>query len=344
MKITKAALKQIIKEETEKLLMEEAGYPITQELVDDVPDEQLPTTMSLLLDPGAAEVYTPGTDAATHIQQPDYLEKTVPVQPTPLTIPAQPPQETVPPEPAQETVPVQPTQQTPFFSIQNRGGSPNAYWSLHSNERVAREALAQGAPMGKHVQSSAEGRHMRVAGLKFDPNRLFTPEGGRKYVEKRMRRAGPRSRAKAEAVLSNIRDQELDQMLPEEGGAIISAHNSRASARYPGGKSLYQHEKGKPITAEFHEGDPKDLIDFIIITNKADFDRAVAENIPFNALYQPWREGQVDDGSGSVFAGQAGIPYFNPEVRIRKGALPKQLAMLRWINSRPKTEWTSGSY
>lgn len=224
-----------------------------------------------------------------------------------------------------------------FFTHSAFGGSPNAYWSLHANERQGRRALQarEGGLVGKHIYSTSKGRNWKVEGLTVDPNRWFSEKGAEEHVRKKNPRASEAQVQKTLSVLSEMRKEFLPDMLPEAGGAIVSVHNSHPHVRYPGNKTIYQHERSKDLTKGVHEGDPADKLDFLLVTDPADFDRAVKEEVPFNVLYQA--AGEVDDGSASVWASQQGIPYFNPEISKRKGAQEKQEKMLRWIEGRPQS-------
>jgi hypothetical protein len=207
--------------------------------------------------------------------------------------------------------------------------SPHRYWWLHGSEKIAGATLEGLEKRGTSVGTLAKGRYWTVGGLRVDPNRWLTPAGAEDHVRSKNRGKSEAQIQKTLQILNTVREQFLPRMQPGEGGAIISAHNSNPSVRYKG-KTIFDHEHQKSQNAWFGDSDE---VDFIIVTDKADFDAAYDQNVPFNIFYQPFNPEAKDDGSASYLASKEGWRYFNPEVSLRKGAEEKQKAMVDWIES-----------
>tara|TARA_R110000824_G_scaffold36951_10_gene114136 strand:+ start:366 stop:1202 length:837 start_codon:yes stop_codon:yes gene_type:complete len=222
---------------------------------------------------------------------------------------------------------------------QQHTSSPHRYWWLHGSEKVAGETLGGLGKRGTTINTLAKGRYWKVKGLKVDPNRWLTPAGAENHIRRANPRASNRQIQNTLESLNFMRETWLPTMRPGKGGAIISAHNSHPHARYKGGKTIFEHELTKPtmdgktrLTKAAHLGDA-DKVDFIIVTDRNDYDAAVSGNAPFNVFYQPFDWSAKDDGSASYLAGVEGWRYFNPEVSLREGAREKQKAMIDWIET-----------
>ena len=234
------------------------------------------------------------------------------------------------PEPPMFSVGNPAAKSTATLESQQHTSSPHRYWWLHGSEKVAGEPLAGLEKRGTTIRTLSEKRHWKVKGLRVDPNRWLTPAGAEDYVRSKNRGASERQIQDTLASLNFMRETWLPTMKPGKGGAIISAHNSHPHVRYPGNKTIFEHEHQKSWAAHFGDTDE---VDFILVTNEQDFNAAVDQQAPFNVFYQPFDPKAKDDGSASYLAGVEGWRYFNPEVSLRKGSREKQKAMIDWIET-----------
>jgi hypothetical protein len=206
----------------------------------------------------------------------------------------------------------------PWIHIRN-GSAPLRLLRIHGNEETAREAvelLIEKTP-GEAWIVESQTRHVTLAGLRLDPNRMFSRVG----AEKNLRLLNPEARPEQIAALLDQLDRGRDALMktlaPPPGGLWIAAHNNG-----PG----YSIETEEPISQRIHKPQPESPRDFFLFTSAADFE--IALKGPYNAVLQD-RPGGEDDGSLSRWCAARGVRYVNAEAA--HGKLDKQLEMLRWL-------------
>ncbi|MFN3595941.1 MAG: hypothetical protein ACK41D_01570 [Rubricoccaceae bacterium] len=151
----------------------------------------------------------------------------------------------------------------------------------------------------RNVTFSAGGRRF-VA----DPNRIFTDAGRRATL-----RALSADRPEARRALERFADALLAVYAPEGAPEPIVALHNNTDGRY----SALSYRPGQPYAADadaLHLAPGADEDDFFFVTTRALFDALAAGG--FNVVLQN-NDAVTDDGSLSVWAAQAGVPYVNVE-------------------------------
>ena len=208
----------------------------------------------------------------------------------------------------------------PLLRIRN-GVSTRRLLRIHGNEETAREAvelLIEEMP-GEAWIVESKSRHVTLAGLRLDPNRMFSRAGAEKNLRLLNPGAAPETLAELLDRLDGERQRMLETLAPPAGGLWIAVHNNG-----PG----YSMETEAPISRRIHRPEPGEPRDFLLFTGGRDYE--IAARGPYNALLQD-RPGGEDDGSLSRWCAARGVRYIN--VEAAHGRLDKQLAMLRWLVS-----------
>jgi hypothetical protein len=191
---------------------------------------------------------------------------------------------------------------------------------LHDDENTAVEAGRSfvEAHGGRLVELRAQGER-RVAfaldGLAFsvDPNRIFTDPGARRTLEADSTHAG------AAALARLFGDALVAVYAPDS--VVVTLHNNTAD-RYSARSYAEGGEYARDAEAVHLEPDA-DPDDFFFVTERALYDALAAGG--FNVVLQD-NQRVTDDGSLSVWAARAGLPYVN--VEAEHGHLDEQLRML----------------
>lgn len=190
---------------------------------------------------------------------------------------------------------------------------------IHGDEETAREAA-------ERVMQWQEGeawimdwreRTVRFAGLRLDPNRMFSRSGAERNLRRLNPGAGEEETGAALERLEPCREEFLRDAAPPAGGLWIAVHNNG-----PG----YSIETEAPISRKIHLPERENLRDFFLFTDEKDYEAACAG--PYNAVLQD-RPGGEDDGSLSRWCAARGVRYVN--VETAHGRLERQVEMVRWL-------------
>lgn len=202
--------------------------------------------------------------------------------------------------------------------------SPLLFFNMHDDENTSVEAAIEVLPEkgGSLLHLEHGGERLIEFVLedtvyRFDPNRIFTDTGARLTLQ----RYGPFS-TKAFQIVRRFARHLVERYRLEERPVIIALHNNTegtysTESYLPGGE--YADDASDVFLKP--ESDPDD---FFFVTEAELFQRFKGEG--FNVVLQD-NERVTDDGSLSVLAGQAGIPYINVEAQHEH--LEKQKEMLR---------------
>ena len=206
------------------------------------------------------------------------------------------------------------------FKVIRYGHSPRRFIVIHGDETTARDVLS--AYMFDHegVAFIVQGtrRNLEVAGLKIDPNRMFSRVG----AEKSLLRLNPGAGAdQIEATLNDLgreRRKTLRQLVPPKGSRLFALHNNRG----------YSVRDEIAASDEISLKQPDMPNNFFLCTSPADF--AILQQSPFNVVLQS--KPDPDDGSLSRLAARQGFRYINLECAL--GDFEGQLLRLRWLEDR----------
>jgi hypothetical protein len=206
------------------------------------------------------------------------------------------------------------------FKVKRYGHSPRRFIVIHGDENTARDVLS--AYMFDHegVAFIVQGtrRNVEVAGLKIDPNRMFSRVG----AEKSLLRLNPGAAAvQVEAALGYLdseRRKTLRQLIPPKGSRLFALHNNRG----------YTVQDEIAASDEISLKQPDLPGNFFLCTSPADF--AILKKSPFNVLLQS--KPDPDDGSLSRLAARQGFRYINLECTL--GDYEGQLQRVRWLEDR----------
>ena len=164
----------------------------------------------------------------------------------------------------------------------------------------------------------------------FDPNRIFTDAG----AAATLRDQGAFSDAALKATRAFAR-RLLEvvgfQRLREAGGSIVTVHNNK-----PGSYSAKSYGRGGEHEREAKRMRPKRETapdDFFFVTEPRHY--RLLQGGPFHVVLQD-NAAMTDDGSLSVYAARAGLPYVN--VEAQHGHLREQIDMLAYLNERLTAE------
>lgn len=204
------------------------------------------------------------------------------------------------------------------------------YVVLHDNEntasRAARSTLRRHGGVllevvhdgDRNVSFEHEGKRYR-----FDPNRIFTPQGTESTLaDLSMEPPPPAVRDRVAALGEAV----VALLTSDYDGLIVAVHNN-TDQEYAA--SSYLPEADLADEADRVHLEPgEDPDDFFFTTSQTLFEQA--RSAGFNAVLQHQRA-PTDDGSLSVLAARKGIPYVNAEAQ--HGHLRKQKRMLEFLTA-----------
>ena len=204
------------------------------------------------------------------------------------------------------------------FGIETTQRSKRRYLHIHGNESTARDVLRQHAKSHNGIYFFVVGdkRMVPVGDCLIDPNRMFTPDGARKSLERWNKSKTSAQIDAAMALLDRDRDSFLESVIPPKGGLMIALHNNSDG---------YSIQDVLAISDKVSMPDPDHPRDFMLATNEADYKKIAKGR--FNIVLQKSVRG--DDGSFSVLAAGRAIRYVNIEAAI--GNFEKQKAMLSFL-------------
>jgi len=205
------------------------------------------------------------------------------------------------------------------FRIIRNGRSKRRYLLIHGNEETARQVLLRHMETQEGIAYVVESRTRTapVAGLKVDPNRMFSRVGAQTSLERLNRDAEEGVVARAMAELDRGREHMVHALTPPRGGLTIALHNNSAG---------YSVTDEVPISDETSLREPRNPHAFFLCTDPKDFE--VLKTSPYNVVLQR-NAPKTDDGSLSRQAAARGFRYVNLEVGL--GQADRQMEMLRWL-------------
>ena len=199
------------------------------------------------------------------------------------------------------------------------------YVVLHDDENTAVEAGLEivRSRGGRLIELRHDGKRnveFILDGMRyrFDPNRIFTPTGVARTLE---RWSEAEVDTTATAAVQAFADTLLSILAAAADGHIVAIHNNTED-----GYSVLSYQSGGDLAAEaqlVHVASDEDPDDFVLTTTQDFFNRA--RNAGLHAVLQRTPPA-TDDGSLSVHAALAGIPYMN--VEAEHGHYEQQLKML----------------
>jgi len=215
-------------------------------------------------------------------------------------------------------------QTTVLIALYGSTKSPLLFFNMHDDENTAVEAAMDILPEsgGSLLSLEHSGERLIQFSLngivyRFDPNRIFTGTGARLTLE----RYGPFS-IEAFEVVRAFAQHLVEHYGLMERPVIVTVHNNTegtysAESYLPGAeyagdaREVYLHPAADPD-------------DFFFVTDSRLFE--LLKEKGFNVVLQD-NQRVTDDGSLSVLAGKAGIPYVNVETQHEH--LQEQKRMLR---------------
>ena len=212
--------------------------------------------------------------------------------------------------------------------IHDSGQPGLRYVVLHDDENTA-VAAAQEA-VKTHGGALYELRHsgernvrfsMNGMTYRFDPNRIFTPIGAARTLDRWTEATVEPLVARA---VSAFADSLLTHLMLGYDGLIVAVHNNTDE-----GYTVHSYESGGDLSLEartVHVAADQDEDDFVFATTPQLYHRA--RDAGLHAVLQRMPPA-TDDGSLSVYAARAGIPYVN--VEAEHGHLEQQTRMLDLI-------------
>jgi hypothetical protein len=187
----------------------------------------------------------------------------------------------------------------------------NAF-NMHDDENTSVDAAraviaARGGRLVELRHTGARNLAFTLGGqrVEADPNRIFTDAGRRRTLA-----ALSRDTPAARAALAAFADSVLARYTAERPAVVVTLHNN-TEANYgaqdyrPGGRYATD------AAAVTLHGDA-DADDFFFVTDRALYEALAARG--FNAVLQD-NDAATDDGSLSVWAARAGVPYVNVEAQ-----------------------------
>jgi hypothetical protein len=200
------------------------------------------------------------------------------------------------------------------------------YLNVHDDEntsvRAGKRILAQTG--GRLLELSHSGKRFVTFQLdgetyRFDPNRIFSPNGVRATLERTRNHS-----AAAQLAVEDFSSRLIQTFALDQEPVIIALHNTGG-----GGLSInsYLATGDKPTTASAtHVSTNRFAGDFFYVTDRRFFDYLQARD--FNVTLQD--DANVpDDGSASVYFARKGIPYINIEADVKH--LTEQIEMVRVV-------------
>jgi hypothetical protein len=204
------------------------------------------------------------------------------------------------------------------FHIVRNGRSKRRYLRIHGNEETARMVLERHLDMHEGIAYIIRNqvRNVEVAGLKLDPNRMFSRVGAEASLKNLNRAAGEKQLGRALHTLDEGRERLVRALTPPRGGLLIAVHNNSEG---------YSVNSEVAISDQTSLRQPAQPHAFFLCTDPADFE--VLKASPYNVVLQQHGPKQ-DDGSFSRLAAARGIRYVNLEVHL--GERERQREMLDW--------------
>jgi len=202
-------------------------------------------------------------------------------------------------------------------------GSDLLFFNMHDDENTAVEAGLQVIALrgGRLLELQHTGNRLVSFGIssadyRFDPNRIFTPLG----IEKTLERYSQADSAAIEAVQAFANSLILDGGL-KKAKLLVTLHNNgdneySAKSYLPGGEYDVDAE-----SVYIQQG--RDPDDFLFVTQDQLFQ--LFKSAGLNVVLQN-NSTVTDDGSLSVWAGREEIPYVN--VEAQHGHLAEQVEMI----------------
>jgi hypothetical protein len=198
------------------------------------------------------------------------------------------------------------------------------FLNVHDDEntsvRAGKRVLAKtGGRLIELVHSEKRHVEFEIAGqrYRFDPNRIFSPDGIRATLER-----GKNYSQTAQQAVESFATRFIETFALDHELVIIALHNTGG-----GGLSIqsYLVNGDKPTTASAVHVSPNRFAgDFFYVTDRRFFDYLKARD--FNVTLQD--DANVpDDGSASVYFARKGIPYVNVEADVDH--LAEQIEMVR---------------
>ena len=151
------------------------------------------------------------------------------------------------------------------FRIIRNGRSKRRYLLIHGNEETARQVLLRHMETQEGIAYVVESRTRTapVAGLKVDPNRMFSRVGAQTSLERLNRDAEEGVVSRAMAELDRGREHMVHALTPPRGGLTIALHNNSAG---------YSVTDEVPISDETSLREPRNPHAFFLCTDPKDFD------------------------------------------------------------------------
>jgi hypothetical protein len=211
-------------------------------------------------------------------------------------------------------------------AFSQKQGSDVLYFNMHDDENTSVQATRSilermGGNLIEVLHGGERNIKFQVKGRTFevDPNRIFTPEGVRKTLEKNSAftpEAASIVKAFAESLVVNYR---LDK-----AKMVVALHNNT-----PDNYEVRNYQAGQVYAndaAAVNYVRGSDYDDFFFVTDRRFYD--ALKNRGFNVALQN-NASVTDDGSFSVFCGNKSIPYIN--VEAEHGHVAPQTRMLEAV-------------
>jgi len=202
-------------------------------------------------------------------------------------------------------------------------GAGHVYVALHQNEATSVAAakavlIDQGGVLIELIHGGSRRVHFTLGGVAydFDPNRIFSASGIRATL-------GAQHSADVERAVNDLA-QTIVRSLPRSS-LIVALHNN-TDGRY----SAVSYTLGGSYAADASAvtiRDGQDTDNFYFTTDSRWY--TLLSNTPYNVVLQS--PSARDDGSLSVYAASANVPYVN--VEAEHGATNAQISMLRSLLS-----------
>ena len=208
------------------------------------------------------------------------------------------------------------------FITYTAGNKKIIYFNIHDDENTAVEAAKQilGKTESKFIEIQQSGNRLISFNIdtsiyRFDPNRIFTPLGRKKTLERYSKFS-----QEADSVVKLFAGFITDSLL-NEATIVVTLHNNS-----PDNYSILSYAKGgeyETDAADINVNSEQDPDDFFYVTEKFYFDKIKEKG--YNVLLQDNNK-VTDDGSLSVYCGSRGIKYIN--VEAEQGHLKQQVEMI----------------
>jgi hypothetical protein len=195
-------------------------------------------------------------------------------------------------------------------AITEKPGSQYVFANLHDDESTSVDAVQDvlNRSGGRLVELRHTGKRLVVFNLKgrefrVDPNRIFTPAGARKTLERQSTYSD-----EAAVAVKRFAEELLNIYRIDRATAVIALHNNTpgtysALSYATGGK--YAHDAEDVFVRNGSDPD-----DFFFVTERAVFDALKRKG--YNVVLQDNRQ-VTDDGSLSVYCGKSNVRYVNVE-------------------------------